>query len=369
MPKYTLFLLVFFTHLVSAQKIVLSGYVADSETGYTMSYVNVVFPKTQNGNYTDEEGRFRIDVSELKTSDSVFFSHLGYEEIRTTIANVQQHSAIKLKAKNFAIGEVVVSPMSAVDLLRLAKSKIKENYPTNYSNSRFIFKDFSKRSGHKSHYYYFDLNLYLATYAGTKMQAGWKVNKHEIYDKKNEMTAQMKPTDLLDAVLLERGLTEKQLAKNDYRFLSKTTFNGEDLDVIGFTRKPDEQSKFARINGKVYIAHDTKAIRMIEIHVHNIKSKRFYLVAKMDSLNVNVKMAFKKVGDTNVIDYISQTTYAKGSLFGKKENLHYSTTAKAIAHELNIPAASVYKANDVDRIFKKEKEQSINELKEEPSMW
>lgn len=92
------------------------------------------------------------------------------------------------------------------------------------------------------------------------------------------------------------------------------------------------------------------------------------LVAKMDSLNVNVKMAFKKMGDTNVIDYISQTTFAKGSLFGKSENLHYSTTAKAVSHELNVPETAVYKANDVERIFKKEKAQNINALTAEPDM-
>lgn len=360
------FLVSFFC--VNAQKTTLSGSVTDSETNYPMSYVNVLFPKTQAGSYTDEEGHFHVDISGFHPNDSVLFSHLGYDEIRTTISEVQKQPFLRLKPKDFAMGEVVVSPFSALDLIKLAKSKIKDNYPTNYSNTHFIFKDFSKRSGHKSHYYYFDFNLHLATYSGKKMQAGWKVNKHEIYDKKGEMTAQMKPTELLDAILLEKGLSDKQLAKNDYRFLSQTVYEGEMLDVIGFTRKPEKQSSAVRVDGKIYIANDTKAVRMIELRVYSIKSKRIMLVAKMDSLNVNVKMAFKKVDNTNVIDYISQTTYAKGSLFGKKENLHYSTTAKAVSHELNIPESAVYKANDVERIFKKEKAQNINALTADPDM-
>lgn len=354
---------------LSAQQNKLSGTVIDSATGYTMSYVNVVFPKTQEGSFTDEEGRFGIDVSAYEQSDSVFLSHLGYEEVRTTIANVILHGTIVMKPKNFEIGEVEVSPLDALNYVKLARSKISENYPTTYSSTHFIFKDFSKRSGHRSHYYYFDLNLYLQSYAGTKMVAGWKVNKHELYDKKGEMTAQMKPTDLLQAVMMERGMSDKELDKNDYRFLSQTTYDGELLDVVAFTRKPEEQSKFVRVEGKAFIAHDTKAIRFLEMHVYSIKSKRFMLVAKMDSLNVNVKMAFKKTGDTNVIDYISQTTYAKGSLFGKSEYLQYSTTAKAVGHTLNVPENAVYRENDVKKIFKEEKEQNMDALKQEPEMW
>ncbi|HEY0261850.1 MAG TPA: carboxypeptidase-like regulatory domain-containing protein, partial [Chitinophagales bacterium] len=327
--------LTLFSIAISAQQNTFAGVVVDGATGYTMSYVDVVFLKTQEGNFTDEEGAFHIDISGLNFNDSVVFSHLGYEEFRTTIGNVLKTSSVVMKPKDFTFGEVVVSPLDALSYIKLARSKIADNYPTTYSNTHLIFKDFSKRSGHKSHYYYFDLDMYLQSYTGTKMSAGWKVNKHELYDKKRELNPSMNPTQLLPAVQLENFLDDKKLAENDYKFLSQTTFEGEDLTVIAFTRKPDKRTEFVRVEGKIFISQETKAFRFFELHVHNTKSKRFMLVAKMDSLNMNVKMAFKKQADTNVLDYIAQTTYLKGSLFGKSENLNYSTTAKVLSTELN----------------------------------
>lgn len=369
MFKQILLALFFLPYLAFAQQAKLQGSITDGKAGHSMSYVNIALPKIQSGTISDEEGVFDIDITGLSGSDSVIFSYLGYEEIHTTIAALQQQPVVIMQPVDFSIGEVIIKPVDALGLIKQARSQIKDNYPTNYSNTHIIYKDFSKRSGHQSHYYFFDLNMYLASYAGTNFDAGWKVNKHELYDKKHELTPSMNPTMLLKVNQLEKFLDDKELEKNEYKWLNKTTYNGEDLDVIAFTHKPDKRSNYIHIDGKIYIAADSKAFRFIELHVYNLKSKRFMLVAKMDSLNINMKIAFKKIDNTNVLDYISQTTYAKGTLFGKQENLQYSTTARSVGQELNIPANMIYKENDVKRIFKEEKQQNIDELKQDPDMW
>ncbi len=345
------------------------GIITDAETGYPLPYANVFIPTTKQGMYANDEGVFQVNTIATTDSDSIFFSHIGYESIRTTILDLKKiNGNVSMRANQYNLNEVVITPFAAKELLQLAVSKVKDNYPTDYSRMRLVFKDFSRRSGHRSHYFYFDFNAYLKSYEGKKAEVTTKVNKHEMYDKKGEFTASMKPTDLMRFVMLEKSFEDEKLDEYEFNYLNSETYEGEQFDVIGFKAIPTKKNSFVSVRGRVFVGKTNKAIRYVEFSIKSEKAKRFMLVAKMDSLNVLVKAAFKPFEGKYVLDYVVQSTFAKGKIFGKAENLVYSTTAKAIEHQLQLKPSEVYQQNDVKTIFDDEKPKDISLLKDDPDM-
>lgn len=370
MNQKNLALIFFLFHLqLNAQNSFYDGRVIDAETGFPLAYTNVFVPSTKTGMFANDEGHFKLKAENVADSDSIWFSHLGYEDTRITIDFFKKNDfTVLLKPTQYNLNEVVITPLGAKEMLQNAVAKAKENYPNDYTKTRMIFKDFSKRSGHRSHYSYFDLDAYIQTYQGKKLNVFSKVYAHEMYDKKGEFAPSMKPTDILQIAMIENTFREDKLKDYEFTYLGNTTYEGAELDVVGFKSIPTKKNDFVTVNGRVFITKQQKAIQYVEFNVKSEHSKRFILVAKMDTLNVLVKIAFMPVDKLFVIDYAVQTTFAKGTLFGKPESLVYSTTVKTISHQLNLKKEEVYTKKEVDEIYKNEKPQDISLLKEDPDM-
>lgn len=357
------------SRLSFAQNDYLQGMITEAETGYPLSYTNVYVPSTKQGVFANDEGVFQINLKGTVNTDSILFSHIGYMEYRTTIAKLMANNGnVSMSTNQYRLDEVIITPLAAKELLQLAVKRVKDNYPADYSRMRLNFKDFSRRSGHRSHYFYFDFDAYLQSYQGDKPNLTTKVHNYEMYDKKGEFTASMKPTDLMRAIMLEKSFSDEKLADYEFQFLNNEVYEGETYDVVGFKAIPTKKNSFVSQKGRVFIGKSDKAIRYIEFTVKSEQAKRFMLVAKMDSLNVLIKAAFKPFDGKYVLDYIVQTTFAKGKIFGKPESLVYSTTAKSTEHQTNLKPSELYTANDVKDIFDKEKPKDIGELKVDPDM-
>ncbi len=352
-----------------AQPTFFQGTITDAETAYPISYANVFIPATQQGMYANDEGVFQVSLKDAADTDSIFFSHIGYEKSSLTIGQMKaMNGNISMRSNQYSLDEVIITPLAAKELLQLAVRKVKDNYPTAFSKMRMVFKDFSRRSGHRSHFFFFDFDAYLQTYQGEKPVLNTKVNSYEMYDKKREFTASMKPTDLLRVVMLEKSFSDERLKDYEFRYLSNEIYAGEEFDVIGFKGIPTKKNDFISQNGRVFIGKKDREIRYIELSLKNEGSKRFMLVAKMDSLNVLIKVAFKPHDGKYVLDYAVQSTFAKGKLFGKAESLVYSTTAKTIEHKISVSAEDVFQGNEVKEIFDKEKPKDISLMTEDPDM-
>lgn len=366
-PLFFLFSILQFQ--LEAQSFILEGKVLDAETGFPLAYTNVFLPFSKVGMFANDEGFFKLKVDNVAETDSIWFSHLGYEDARITLNTFRNNNyTVWLQPTQYKLNEVVITPLGAKEMLQNAVSKAKENYPDDYTKTRMIFKDFSKRSGHRSHYFYFDLDAYIQTYHGKKLNVYSKVYAHEMYDKKGEFTPSMKPTDILQIAMIENTFREDKLKDYEFTYLGNTTYEGAELDVVGFKSIPSKKNDFVSVKGRVFITKQQKAIQYVEFNVKSEHSKRFMLVAKMDTLNVLVKVAFKPVEKLFVIDYAVQTTFAKGTLFGKPESLMYSTTVKTTEHQLNVKQNEIYAKQEVEEIFKNEKPKDISLLKEDPDM-
>ncbi|MCW3125049.1 MAG: hypothetical protein JWO03_707 [Bacteroidetes bacterium] len=363
-------LLLILTSLISKAQS-LTGLVLDGES-HALAFVTVSNAKAQLGSYTDETGRYTFDVSSLAQTDEILFSHIGFEEVKMTVAQLAAvKDPILLKAKNYGLKQIDVHPTDAKSELMDALSRIKDNYPGEFTKNHIIFKDYSVVTRESNHYNYFDFNMYLPSYLAKDSPRIYTVdNKHEVYEQKGALFhVQVPPTVLLKLMYPERLFSEKQRNENDFSFVSSTAkIDDEEYDVINFTRKPQKGDKSVRASGNVYINKKDKGIRYIEVHVYNEKPERYMLIAKMDTLNVNAKIAFTKIDGKYMLDYISQTTYASGKLFGKHENLVYTTTAKVVDRVTKLKMNEIVMRSEVDDIVLNEKPKDIKELKNAPDM-
>lgn len=81
--------------------------IVDAQTKQPISYVAIQLPDNQDGFYTDNNGRFSLDI---KNNDSIYFTSLGYLALKTVVSNIKD--SIFLKPSISELGEVVILPKS-----------------------------------------------------------------------------------------------------------------------------------------------------------------------------------------------------------------------------------------------------------------
>jgi|GEM_PF-2234861 len=375
MRKLFLILSLFMSLGALAQSV--SGTLIDEES-HPISFVAFSNINTKIGGYTDEGGRFTLDISGLKESDEVVFSHLGYVEVKMTVAQLSAlKDPIQMKPKNYALQEVVVGPGDAKNVLLDALAHIKDNYPSEFTNNHILFKDYSVINKEPNYFINFDFNMYVASYLAKDSAFIYTTdNKHQMYEKKGTLFgAQIKPTLVMKAMYPERLFNKKLLEEAAFQMATTSTvIDGEEYSVIEFSRKPQKEDPAIvkkggiYFKGHVYINKKDQGIRFIDLHVYNQNAARYMLVTKMDSLNFNAKVAYIKVDGKYVLDYISQSFTGSGNIVGKHMDIFSSSSAKVLDRKLHLKMNEIVMKAEVDDIFEKEKKKDIKEMKGAPDM-
>jgi len=104
---YLLFIAVLFSFSVTAQRVTLSGYVKDANTGESLIGAGVITTQTNAGAYTNEYGYYSLGLAPGATVLRV--SYLGYNQVDTTLnLTADTRFNLELKPKAREIKEVVV---------------------------------------------------------------------------------------------------------------------------------------------------------------------------------------------------------------------------------------------------------------------
>lgn len=107
-----------------------------NEHNEPIAYANVFLEKAKRGTITNKAGYFRLLSN--KTSDVLSVSHLGYKTFSTSLKDKSSIKLIRLQPASVELKEVIVSNLTAKELLEKAISKI----PENYSQEEFMAKMF-----------------------------------------------------------------------------------------------------------------------------------------------------------------------------------------------------------------------------------
>jgi hypothetical protein len=88
----------------------------------------------------------------------------------------------------------------------------------------------------------------------------------------------------------------------------------------------------------------------------------------MDTLNINAKVAYKKVDGKYVLDYLSQNSNGSGNFLGKHMVGTSASSARVVDRQLHLKMNEIVMKTEVDDVVLREKAKDINEMKEKPDM-
>lgn len=123
-PLFALFLLPLFSF---AQDIV-SGKVINAKTKEPVEFVSVFIEGTLLGTSTDEKGNFTLSYTFIDNNQKVIFQRLGFATDTFLLSQLRKREPVELMPSEQTIGEVVIKPVNAFELLQKALEKIPDNY-------------------------------------------------------------------------------------------------------------------------------------------------------------------------------------------------------------------------------------------------
>ena len=135
---FTLFfvLLIFCTQVSISQTTTVSGFVYHASDSIPLPFVNVGLPNSSYGTITNSEGFFTLKIPHSPPSDSIQFSHLGFESDQLIIPPSETSIEVFLAPVSVELEEVVITPIPAEEVLTL----MLKNIPVNYSQKEEFYE-------------------------------------------------------------------------------------------------------------------------------------------------------------------------------------------------------------------------------------
>ncbi len=134
-----LFICFLLPNLIHASAGLVSGLVLDSSNDEVLPIATITI-----GNYgvlTDENGRFSVEIQGLVSSDTLTIRFLGYEVLKRSVLELKNNDTCFLTASSLALQEVVVRPINAKDILRIAYDSFFVNHVHEDISTRGFYRE------------------------------------------------------------------------------------------------------------------------------------------------------------------------------------------------------------------------------------
>lgn len=290
-----LLLVMFSVQLTAQEKKNITGTLTDGKTGAPLPFATVNLVKSLRGTVTNEKGKFEMIVPEGAESDTLVARFLGYEDKKIPLSKINDHIDLKLQSSAYSLTEVVIRPKPPTYYIKLAVSKIKENYPDQPFTTRAYYGEKLTENGHfvkhnegvfQTYYPSFQdtvknqNQLMLLRVEEKTREIAFMKRQREKEAKKERKKAEKKgkeykeedlfdaeelfggPNDILDASRIEGEgdvfLDSNNFKKINYTFGPGTTYQGKKIMVINF--KTRRKVDHVKMEGTIYIDEESDAI-------------------------------------------------------------------------------------------------------------
>ena len=299
-----LFLFVF---TVNAQYFSIEGTIKDGKNNESLPFASITLKKSRLGTISNENGEFDMYIPEKVKSDTLVVSYIGFNNYEIPVKRINNVLNITLTEANNVLDEVLLTKLSPLDYIKLAKENMATNAPqtpfstTAYYREKFIENNatINKHEGvFESYYKSFQdsaksehqLLLYRPEENPQqfKFMREWLDKKREKSKKKalkkgeeweddwDEDSFKMDfggPESVLDIDIYHDNdvnfLNPKHFNKYEYTFGEETVLNGEPLMAIEYKAK--KTIDYIRDSGTILISKDSYAI------VHMEQTGKFYI--------------------------------------------------------------------------------------------
>lgn len=290
-----------------AQQITISGTVVDKDTRQPLPFASVWIRGKPIATITNMQGEFDFHIQGEYRNEMMVISMLSYQSFEAPVWSlIGQRVAVELEESPQILKEVVISDsLRSGDILRIALSKIKDNFPMQPYMMDGFYRDTKRLGGTYISLLEAAIKIYDEDYNEPR-------NKFKLHERvallevrrslgySSKFTSYFDEDNLLEDLLLNNNVRYRQFPEEDVFFSSlrrakNTTHNGREVFVITQTNG---------YNLKVYIDADTYAITHMEYEREQSEKwgKRRGLIGKF--VNLKKSIDFKEYGGKMYLNYI-----------------------------------------------------------------
>ena len=305
----------------TAQRTVVSGTVRDAQTGARLSQVSVSAPGTNESVVTNDDGAFTLKSA--AGIDTLVVSYLGYRTRRVSTANGQNGKSldIRLTPASVQLNEVVVWTSDPRQLVRIAMSKISNNYSGQPELLRGFYRETAKK---RQHYIYVAegvVDMYKTSYQKGTTRDRVAIRKgRRLLSPKRSDTLSIKVTGgpvqpiQLDVVKNpDFLLNAEELSKYNFELLPPQMIGDREQFVVAIS--PLLPQPYALYYGRFYIDRETLAFTRVELELDmsdREKATSLMLVRKPAGVRfrpreLSLLVDYRQDGDVTRISYVRNT--------------------------------------------------------------
>lgn len=124
----------------------ITGLVLDVETKAPMPFTSVAVSGRSIGTISNAEGRFVLNLTGVSESDTIAFSHVGYQTLRVTCAQLRGKDRIYLQPAAVTLSEVAIyaRQLTAEEIVERVREHYPENHPTPNQRQRLFLHKYEK---------------------------------------------------------------------------------------------------------------------------------------------------------------------------------------------------------------------------------
>jgi len=340
-----LLLLVSLTIPLSAQNPVsLSGLIYDAANDQPLPYVNITLPGQSIGTVSNSDGYFLFRCPAEFLDDTLMISHIGYRSDSRPARHFQNGPhIIELQPEPVALPEVVVSPVTGLDIVKAALERIPENYPPEPYLMTGFYRELIREKQ--------DLHKYAEGVIRIYREPEEKDRIKLIKGRKRENLPAFAVHKKADPTLggpmhcFYRDISHyhreffsaKFFRYYDYTIEGITRVNGKATYIIAFDKKPSAKKGWYR--GQLYIERNSKAIIKAEYEYNEFGLKKSQPDAVQRSLaKLIVGITFESGGSQaevlyTEIDgrwYLKNVRYSIVDKLTRKDTVYLYTTEKEL---------------------------------------
>ena len=135
-----------------AQKNAITGTVIDSLTQAPLPFTNVGVLGKDEGTVSNSEGTFTLSLEGLNSSDTIFFSFVGYQQRKVSLEQLKKQPQVALIENVIQLSafSVHARELKPIEILDRVKKNFSRNHPRKLSYQKVFSRDASYTRIHKS---------------------------------------------------------------------------------------------------------------------------------------------------------------------------------------------------------------------------
>jgi hypothetical protein len=247
--KRLIFLLMVAIPAVSwSQNLTISARVVDSENEENLGFASIGIKGIPMGTISNGQGEFDFHFPETHRNDILIVSMLGYKNYEAPIWTLIDNNVnvIRLEKSSIELQEIVVSDtLTGGDILRIALSRIEQNYPMEPFILDGFYRDVKKVGGTYISLLEAAVKIYDENYAEPRNKFKLRENVRLVEVRQSlgyesKFTKYFDQANLLEDLLLHNNIRYRQIEAEDALLASmsrakNTVYNDQEMYVVTHT--------------------------------------------------------------------------------------------------------------------------------------